>query len=319
MTSAWAASGSEKTIPLDDHVYQFSVGRRLVYTQVVAKTNIWRARIPAAGEPAAVAEVFLSSTRADSGARYSPDGKKISFTSLRSGSSEIWIANPDGSNATRMTSFGGPAIGHPAWSPDGQWLVLHARPEGQADLFVMPAAGGSPKRLTNHPADDIQPVYSRDGRWIYFSSFRTGQWQIWKIPVAGGVEVRITESGGLRVPVESPDGKLVYSASASKRAIWQVPAAGGAETQVVAPVHPSLLGFEVTKEGIYYPGPPHSVDRCYIRFFSFSTGQDRPVVLIGDSPFGFVVSVSPDERFLLFHKTEKPGMDLMLVEDFRLP
>jgi Tol biopolymer transport system component/DNA-binding winged helix-turn-helix (wHTH) protein len=303
---------TERTIPFDDRIYQLDLGHHLVYTQVDVEIDIWRAPILTPRKPPGVPERFLSSTRPDSGPRFSPDGRKISFISGRSGSNEIWIANADGSNASRMTSLGSPGLGSPAWSPDGQWLAFHSRPEGQSDLFVIPAAGGAPKRLTSTAFDEIDPGYSRDGRWIYFGSFRSGQWQIWKIPAAGGEGVQVTNGGGMR-PLVSPDGKMIYYLANSGDAIWQVPVAGGAETQVLAPVHKSLRGFDVTKEGIYYTAPPHSRDQCYIEFFSFSNRQSKPVLQIMDRPFGIVVSVSPDRKYLVFHQTEKIGFDLMLV------
>jgi dipeptidyl aminopeptidase/acylaminoacyl peptidase len=318
MTDASRNQGSWKTIDLNDHIYQISAGRHLAYTQVIANSTIWRARIPAAGDPPAAPERFLHSTRTDSGPKYSPDGQKISFFSTRSGTPEFWIAKRDGSNPTRVTSFGGPSVNYPAWSPDGQWLVFHARLEGQADLFVMPAAGGAPKRLTTHPADEIDPVFSKDGSWIYCSSFRSGRWQIWKVRATGGEESQISSRGGLK-PIESPDGKTIYFISETKRAIWQVPSAGGPESEVLAKIHPTMLGFQVTRQGIYYVAPPHSGNDCYLRFRSFSTGRDRAVVLVRDSPFGTVISVDPEEKYLLLHQTDRPGMDLMLVDNFQMP
>lgn len=93
MADASRNRGSWKTIDLNDHIYQISVGRHLAYTQVTAhSSSVWRARIPAAGDPPAVPERFLHSTRSDSGPMYSPDGRKISFFSTRSGTPEFWIA-----------------------------------------------------------------------------------------------------------------------------------------------------------------------------------------------------------------------------------
>ena len=64
----------------------------------------------------------------------------------------------------------------PHWSPDGQLIVFSSNGEGEFDIYVVPAAGGKPRRLTSHPAIDICPTFSRDGKWIYFSSMRSGDW-----------------------------------------------------------------------------------------------------------------------------------------------
>ena len=305
---------SDGTVLVDDSMFQISAGRELVYSQLIEESDIWRAEIPADGAPPSTAHRFLSSTRPDDKARYSPDGKKISFTSSRSGSPEIWIANADGSNPIRMTSLGGPLVGPAAWSPDGQWLVFHARPSGQADLFMIAAAGGELKRLTSDPTDDTMPTFSRDGRWIYFGSYRSGRTEVWRIPALGGDAVQITRGGGGR-PVVSLDGKTIFYA-ASEKEIWQVPALGGPEKQVIAPVHQTPFGFAVTHNGIFYPAPPHSGDRCYIRFFSFATRLSRPIVEV-ERPLDWILDVSPDKKYILFSVWRKPEMDLMRVENFR--
>jgi WD40 repeat protein len=263
-----------------------------------------------------VAELFISSTRQDRKPSYSPDGKKIAFTSSRSGTSEIWVSKADGSNPVRMTSFNQPLVGYANWSPDGQWLVFHARPEGQADVFVIPAAGGVPKRLTTDTADDAMASYSHDGRWIYFSSARSGQAQVWRMPAAGGDALQLTTSGGL-MPIESKDGKTVFYVAPDGSGIRRVPFSGGESVPVVGPIHGYPSGFAVTAEGIFYPAPPHSGNQRFIRFFSFSTGEGRPIA-VASHAFHIGMSVSPDSKYVLFDQFDELGSDLMLIENFHL-
>jgi Tol biopolymer transport system component/DNA-binding winged helix-turn-helix (wHTH) protein len=167
-------------------VWQITVGRHLVYSRRSVDTNIWRAKLPAAGDPPVQAEPFISSTREDEIPKYSPDGKEIAFLSTRSGEYEIWISKADGTKPIQLTFTGGAADGILNWSPDGQSIVFQARLEGNSDLFVVSVAGGAPKRLTKDISDNTSPSYSRDGRWIYFASTRSGRTEIWKMPAAGG-------------------------------------------------------------------------------------------------------------------------------------
>ena len=307
--------GSESVIPFDNDVSQVTLGRRLVYSVRVRDTNIWRARIPAQGEPPAAGKMLISSTRLDDRARYSPDGTKIAFNSTRSGTSEIWVSKADGSNAVRLTSFGGPLVGFPNWSPDGQWLVFHARPEGQADVFVIPAAGGPVKRLTQQEGDDTMPSYSHDGRWIYFSSWRSGLQQIWRMNAEGGELLRLTTSEGYR-PTESQDGKTIFYIARDGSGIWSFPAEGGQAIKVVGPIHHYPSGFAVAADGIYYQAPPHSGEQRFIRYLSFSGAENRPIA-VANHAFNFGVSVSPDSKYILFDQHDESGSDLMLVENFR--
>ena len=314
-----AVSGSprpERVASVEAGISELSLGRHLVYSRITGDSNIWRAEIPPPGGPPSVPRMFSSSTLHDFQPRYSPDGKKIAFGSLRSGPREIWIAEADGSNPVQLTSFGGPLVGFMNWSPDGRRLVFHARPEGQADLFEIPASGGAPKRLTAHPSDDVLPSYSHDGRWIYFTSRRSGREEIWKLPAEGGDATQMTRTGG-QMPLESPDGKTVYYAHLTREeGIWKVPVEGGEEAQVTGPIQIGFVGFAVTAQGIYYTAGPDVRNQSFVRFHSFATGQSRPVVAAGEGQLGMGLSVSPDGRFVLFTQGQQSGSDLMLIENF---
>ncbi len=216
-------------------------------------------------------------------------------------------------NAAQLTSFGGPGIGPTCWSPDGQRLVFHARPEGQSDIFTIPANGGALKRLTTDPSDDVGANYSRDGRWIYFSSSRSGRMEIWKMPADGGDAVRITSTGGT-LPFESYDGRTLYFRNPSaEKGIWKAPVEGGEAAQITGPVNG--FAFAVGAEGIFYSPASDSSQKGSIRFVSFATRQSRTVVMT-DRPIGGWISVSPDQRFLLFEKSGHTDRDLMLIENF---
>jgi len=74
----------------------------------------------------AVPVPVLVSTREDREPALSPDSSRIAFVSSRAGSPEIWVADVSGGSARRLTSFGGPQVGAPSWSPDGRAIVFDA-------------------------------------------------------------------------------------------------------------------------------------------------------------------------------------------------
>ncbi len=84
-------------------------------------------------------------------------------------------------------------------------MPFDARAAGSADIYVISAEGGQPRRLTTDPAEDTVPSWSRDGNWIYFSSKRGGSPQIWRMPAASGHVIQVTSQGGVD-SMESPDG-----------------------------------------------------------------------------------------------------------------
>ncbi len=283
--------------------------RRLVFSRTLATQNIWHLPLQN-GRAIGAPRNLIASTRAEAAPQYSSDGKRIAFTSSRSGQPEIWVAASDGSKPVQLTSLGAPVTGSPHWSPDGKQIVFDSDPDGNYDIYVVNAEGGSPRRLTTEPSDEALACFSRDGESIYFSSSRTGRWQVWKMPAAGGGAVQITHSGG-RAPVEAPDGSLIYE---NEYELWTLPAGGGAERRLLDSV--GFLNFAVTSEGIYFLRDAEVDPGRVIRLLQPATGKVSTVYEIG-SPVDAGLAVSPDRRTLLFANVVQRGSDLVLVENFR--
>ena len=63
---------------------------------------------------------------------------------------DIWTVSRSGGDAQRLTAGVGSKF-DPYFSPDGKWIAYTADYYGNPDVFVIPAAGGEPRRLTYHP------------------------------------------------------------------------------------------------------------------------------------------------------------------------
>src|SRR5579871_912305 len=92
-----------------------------------------------------------------------------------------------------------------AFSPDGKEICFTAvtdRPEAistNGDLFLVPTAGGEPKRITTNPGFDGHPAYSPDGRWIAYHSQKTSEyesdrWRLMLYDRARGGSTEVAES-----------------------------------------------------------------------------------------------------------------------------
>jgi Tol biopolymer transport system component len=294
-----------------------SDGTRLSYVEETWDPNIWTIELSeenGAGPPLNL----ISSTRAESLPQFSPDGGRIAFASDRSGTSEIWVCDPDGSNAAPLTQFGRLSTSMPSWSPDGEQILFGSQSEGQLNIYRISANGGDATRLTDHPAGDHWPWWSRDGRSVYFSSTRSGSMQIWRMPADGGEAVQLTAKGG-DVPRESPDSRFIYYVRSYDTAgsLWRIPVGGGEEEMVLdAMIH--YGAFVVVDRGIYFaahPGP-RPMAAMSVLFSSFETGKIETLVE------GIIrvegITVSPDERWLLYTEVDFSA-DLMLVENFHWP
>lgn len=115
---------------------------------------------------------------------------------------------------------------HPALSPDGKTLVF----SWQGDLWSVPSAGGTARRLTVHSADDVMPKFTPAGDRIVFASNRYGNYDLFSITPDGSDLRRLTFDSGTEYPnAISPDGRWVYGYTTNfgRIDLFKVSAGGG--------------------------------------------------------------------------------------------
>ena len=315
-----AGGQPERLSPGGENAYYPTIsrqGNRLAYTQWFFDPNIWRLDIAEGKSKQAEPTKVIASTRYDLGPQFSPDGKRIAFTSDRSGNFEIWTCDHDGQNPMQLTSFRGPVTGTPRWSPDGRQLAFDSRPEGQAHIYVGSAEGGTPRRVTIETPEDVVPSWSRDGHWIYFASKKTGSFQVWRVPAEGGQAVQVTHGGGFAA-FESPDGKYLYYAKGRNEAgLWKIPVGGGEETQVMD----LKLGYwgywGVVDNGIYFLNPEAQPGPA-IQFFNFATGQTTQIFTLEKEPMQWApgFAVSHDGKHILYAQIDQRNSNITIIENF---
>lgn len=106
----------------------------------------------------------------------SPNGRKIAFTSTRTGLDQVWLMNVDGTGQARLSPPALRSASFPTWSPDGARIAFQGTQTGVpgVNIFVMNANGTGVVKLTSTPGGgrNILPAWSPDGKRIAFSSDR---------------------------------------------------------------------------------------------------------------------------------------------------
>ena len=102
----------------------------------------------------------------DSMPSWSPDGRRIAFTSNRDGNYAIWVMNADGSGLALLTNNSIDFTSRASWSPDGRRIAFTSDRDGNAAIYTMNTDGsGGARRL----ADGFFPSWSPNGWRIAFT------------------------------------------------------------------------------------------------------------------------------------------------------
>lgn len=165
--------------------------------------------------------------------RFSPDGKKIAFTSDRAGGDNIWIMNADGSDKQQVTKEKFHLLNNATWSPDGQYLAARKhfttqRSLGVGEIWLYHVSGGDGVQLVKRPSEQHQkelgePIFSADGEYIYYSQNVTpgstfiyaqdSNGDLFNIKrynlATGEIDIAVSGFGGSVRPAPSPDGKYM--------------------------------------------------------------------------------------------------------------
>ena len=163
--------------------------------------------------------------------RFSPDGKRIAFTSDRGGGDNIWVMNVDGSDKRPVTKEEFRLLNEPAWSPDGRFIAARkhfttARSLGTGEIWIYHVGGGDGYVAVKKASDALQkelgePIYAPDGKSVYYTRnvspgpiFEYAQdsngslFEIEKYDFeTGEVSTAVSGAGGATRATPSPDGK----------------------------------------------------------------------------------------------------------------
>jgi tricorn protease len=137
---------------------------------------------------------------------------------------DIWVAERDGCNPRRLTAQKSTKF-NPLFSPDGNWIAFTGNYDGNLSVYILSKEGGSPKRLTYHPGDDLVRGWTPDSQNVLFASARASVSprcrRLFTVPIEGGfptaLPMDMAERGAF-----APDGKrIAYTAYAEAFWSWK--------------------------------------------------------------------------------------------------
>jgi TolB protein len=140
---------------------------------------------------------------------WSPDNKRIAFTSYLKRNPDLYLIDADGKNLQRFSYYPGLNVS-PSWSPNGKQIALMIGKEGKSDIFLIDSNGGNPRKLSKGHGNEASPTWSPDGERIAFVSDRSGSPQIYIMAKDGSNVRRLTYEGSYNTnPSWSPKGDRI--------------------------------------------------------------------------------------------------------------
>ncbi len=151
------------------------------------------------------------------GVAVSPDGRSMAYMTFPGGT--LWRSAVDGTARVQITFPPMHAV-LPHWSPDGSQIAYFAwSPSETPRIYVVPGAGGTPRRVTSGALVETDPSWSPDGRRLAYGSgpgFEPSDAPNAVIRIVelatGKVEI-IPGSQGLFSPRWSPDNRYIAAMS----------------------------------------------------------------------------------------------------------
>jgi TolB protein len=300
--------GEARLLSFEDHnafVSRVSPdGRSVLFVSTRSgNPDIWGAPL-SGGDPRPV----TASAVDDYEASWAPDGRSIVFTSNRGGSPGVYTVSDTGGEARLVIDWPDTREGAPQFSPDGSLIAFESGREARSwDVWVVPAAGGTPTRLTRLDDGTTIVDWSDDSRHVLV---RTGavSGALHRVPVSGGAPQKLATPPGANMPLWSPGDRWIAYADI----------AGGYSYITIAD---SLGGSptRLTTAELAYDVLPHwSPDGSWIAFEQFdlpNSTEDIVVVNVADRSMKNVTATprlsenhphwTPDGRSLVFQSISR--------------
>ena len=128
---------------------------------------------------------------------------------------DLWTSSSDGSGVQKLTSHVGNES-TPRFSPDGGTVAFSGSYDGNRDIYLVPAGGGEPRRLTWHPGPDLMIGWDPAGDRVLFLSWRESAHRtpsLFAVPAAGGEPEKLPVGYIASFDVDTDTGRYAFTRS----------------------------------------------------------------------------------------------------------
>ena len=159
-------------------------------------------------------ERFTFESTEDESPIWSPDGKRIAYSSAWTGHARrVYVKSVDGSSEPELLYTGEYHLHLSSWSPDGKWLAFNqAHPQTGADIWLVSADGEEQLvPVATTAAQERLAVFSPDGQWLVYNSDETGQPEVYAVSFPElGAKRQISQKGGQFAQWDAQGNELFY-------------------------------------------------------------------------------------------------------------
>jgi Tol biopolymer transport system component/DNA-binding winged helix-turn-helix (wHTH) protein len=226
--------------------------------------------VPALGGPPRKLRDFEPNTNCRESLSWSPDEKYLIYADAASDQPcSVFQLNVENLSVRQITTPPVPSSGDwdAQYSPDGRSIAFIRNTKDVEDIYVMPAGGGEPKRVTFDNRLMSGMAWTPNSRELIFSSNRGGaSWGLWRTPATGGTPERVVVgSDRAYAPTISLRGnRLIYASGFWNENIWRVP---------ISPDHHAGKAERLIYSSMQEEGPQYSPDGKRIVFQSTRSGN----------------------------------------------